>query len=451
VILKPTIAGTIWGTIAGLLAMTITIVAAHYVYGVVWTVRDGAVMLAIFLLTIAVHHDATRSAQARKRAGLLLVTAVFVLGLANSILLLFPRQEYGDYIYIVNVVESGNPFSRWMTGTAILGWLHMALWKFPPLAALLPASLKSGHGFICLMSSLCMFVASVALLNRRVTSWAVYVIVTSTVWVVFSLGYLEYYPFIAGLMVLFVIWIFDRPWGDHNPRTLGLLLGLFASFYVGFWPIAGIVAIVFVLADPKRNYPCMAWAVLSFFCCVRIFWPESPANFFVSLWKDMNFGELNTPQLYKGLSSGPASIYFKNSYVFTFAHLRELIYLCFFSGTLVTLCLLTVLIAVRVVKTPWSFAKVTALPSPKVFAAVLLMAYYSRFFLWKIPKLGPRMDFDLFFIFYFLVLFFLGLGLDKYEARTPLTETQWYVFLAFLSGNTLTLCYIIAYKGLPVI
>lgn len=431
--------------------MAITIVVARCVYGVAWTICDGAVMLAIFLLAIAVHHYAARSEQARKRAGLLVVTAVFVLGLANSILLLFPRQEYGDFIHIVNFVESGNPFSRWMTGTAILGWLHMALWKFPPLAALLPASLKSGHGFVCLMSSLCMFVASLALLNRRGTSWAVYVTVTSTVWLVFSLGYVEYYPFIAGLMVFFVTWLFDSSWDDHNPRTLGLLLGLFASFYVGFWPIAGIVSVVFVLANPKRNYSCVAWAVFSFFCCVRIFWPGSLANFFVTLWGDMNFGELNIPPLYKGLSSGPASIYFKNSYVFTFAHLGELIYLCFFSGTLVALLLLAALIAARVLKAPWSFAKAKALPTPKVFAAVLLMAYYSRFFLWKIPKLGLRTDFDLFFIFYFLVLFFLGLGLDKYEARASLTGTQRYVFLAFLAGNVVTLSYIIAYKGLPVI
>jgi hypothetical protein len=165
----------------------------------------------------------------------------------------------------------------------------------------------------------------------------------------------------------------------------------------------------------------------------------------------MNFGELNIPPLYKGLSSGPASIYFKNSYVFTFAHLGELIYLCFFSGTLVALLLLAALIAARVLKAPWSFAKAKALPTPKVFAAVLLMAYYSRFFLWKIPKLGLRTDFDLFFIFYFLVLFFLGLGLDKYEARASLTGTQRYVFLAFLAGNVVTLSYIIAYKGLPVI
>jgi hypothetical protein len=365
------------------------------------------------------------------------------------VFLLYPRQDYGDAAQLVSVVESGAPFSRWMAGTAILGWCYAALWKFPPLAAHLPGRLHYGRAFVLLLSSLCMYVAAVALLCRRGAPFAGYVTVTSVMWLTFSLGYVEYYPFVAGLMVCVLAWLLGRPWDQHEPRTLGLLLGSVASLYVGFWPIAGIVAAVFTLANPKRNYSCAAWAGLAFLCCVRFFWPESPTNYFASLWHDMNFGELNIDPRYAGLSSGPASIYFKTAHVFTLSHLRDLGYLGFFSGTLATLPVLTAVTGVWVVRAPRRLAR--ALLAPAGFAAVLLFAYYARYFLWKIPKLGLRGDFDLYFVPYLFVPFFLGLALDKLVAHLSLTGAHRFAILALLAGNMVPLCYIITWKGLPAL
>lgn len=428
--------------------MAITMVAAGRVYGVGWSVRDGAFIFAAFLLVLAAHYCAARSDLARKWAGVLLVTVVFGFSLANSVLLLYPRQEYGDAVQFVSVVESGVPFSRWMAGTAILGWLHAALWKFPPLAALLPNPLQTSHGFVLLLSSLCMYVAAIALLCRRGAPFAGYVTVTSVMWLTFSLGYVEYYPFIAGLMVCALVWLLGRSWDQHEPRTLGLLLGAVASLYIGFWPIAGIVAAVFTLANPKRNYSCAAWAGLAYLCCVRFFWPKNPTDFFASLWYDMNFGELNNSH-YAGLSSGSTSIYFKTAHVFTLSHLRDIGYLSFFSGTLAALSILTAVTGVWVLRAPRRLVR--ALLTPAGLAAALIFAYYARYFLWKIPKLGLRNDLDLYFMPYLLVPFFVGLAIDKLDARMSLTGAHRFAILAFLAGNMVPLCYIITCKGVPTL
>jgi len=400
-----------------------------------------------FLLMLSFHHAAVRSENARKWAGLLLITIVFGFSITSSVLSLYPHQKYGDGAQFVKVIESGVPFSRWLAGSAVVGWLHAAVWKFPPLAAVLPTPLRTGYAFVLLLSSLCMYIAGVVLLCRRGSPWAGYVTVTSVMWLAFSLGYVEYYPFIAGPMVCALAWILGRPADQHESRALGVLLGLIASLYVGFWPIAGIVAAVVTAANPRRNYACAVWAILAYLCCVRLFWLQSPTDFFTSLWRDMNFGELNIHPAYAGLSSGPASIYFKTAHVFGLSHLYEIGYLSFFSGTFTALLILIVVTGIWMLRAPGRLAR--ALLSPTGLVATLIFAYYAHYFLWKIPKLGLRMDYDLYFVFYLLVPFFAGMALDKADARVSLTCAHRFAILAVLAGNMVPLCYVVTFKGLP--
>ena len=429
--------------------MALTMAAARYGYGVAWSALDWVVMPVMLLGCIGVHRYAAQSDDTLRRAGALVAVSVFVAVTVNILLSPFPVQRYGDSGFLVVVVDSVKPFSRWMSGSAVLSWIYAGLWKFPPISALLPASVNNAEGCVRLIGSLCMAGAAVAAVLSRRAPLAAYVTVTSTMWMVFSFGYVEYYPFIAGLMIVFMVWLFGWSWDRHSPRTLGVLLGVIASSYVGFWPLAAIVGVMFVIASPRRNWPAIAWAVLAFLCCVRIFWPQSPADFFLALWHDMNFGERFNYPRYVGLAAGPTSVYFKSSYVFSLPRLGELAYQCFFSGTLVPLLLLGGLLAAGVAKT--SRRSLREWGSPARIAAALLLAYYFRYFLWKIPKLGPRKDIDLYFELYLLAVFFLGLVMERGAAGVSLVPAQRYLILSFLTGNALPLCYLFIYRGLPPI
>ena len=89
--------------------------------------------------------------------------------------------------------------------------------------------------------------------------------------------------------------------------------------------------------------------------------------------------------------------------------------------------------------------------TPAKLAAMLLLAYYLRYFLWKIPRLGPRRDIDLYFEFYLLTPFFLGLALEERTLGVSPSPGQRYVLLSFLTGSALPLCEIMIHKGLPAI
>jgi hypothetical protein len=443
-----TLRTTLLGALAACLGAVPVIAVAAWGYGVAWSARDGTAVLVLLLIALGVHSYAARSDDTLRRAGICIAAAAFVLTAANTLLRMWPVHEYGDNAFLVGVVESGKPFSRWLAGSAILTWVYAGVWKFPPVSALLPGA-ATAHAFVGLAGSLCMSAAAVTAFIGRRRTLAVYLSVTSTIWLVFSLGYVEYYPFIAGGLILFLSWLHGTPWERHDPRTLGMALGVVASAYVGFWPVAAIFGLVFAWSAPRRNWSVIAWLVVTYLCLVRLFWPQSPSDFFASLWNDMNFGERSISARYAGQSAGPTSVYFATAYVMTAWHLKELAYQAFFSGTIAPLLLLGVALGGAARGVLGRFARGGA--SASTIGAALVLGYYARYFIWKIPKLGPRTDIDLYFVFYLLVTFYLGLALERGAAGGSLGPERRYMLLSFLSGAAVPLCYVFVVAGLPPI
>jgi hypothetical protein len=444
----PTLRTTLLGIGAACLGAIPALALAGWGYGVAWSPGDSAAMLVLILVALVVHGYAARSDDTLRRAGISIAAAAFILTVANAVLRMWPVHEYGDNAFIVGVVESGSPFSRWLAGSAILTWVYAGVWKFPPVSALLPGG-ATAHVFVGIAGSLCMAGTAVVAFVGRWRTLSVYLSVTSAIWLVFSLGYLEYYHFIAGALVLFLAWLHGTPWDRHDPRTLGIVLGVVASAYVGFWPLAAIVGLVFACSAPRRNWSVITWAVIAYLCCVRLFWPQSPSNFFASLWNDMNFGERSISARYAGLSAGPTSVYFATAHVMSAWHLKELAYQAFFSGTLAPLLLLGVALA-RTAQGEFRRLARGGVDASTV-AAAFVLAYYAHYFCWKIPKLGPRTDIDLYFVFYLLVTFYLGMALERGAAGGSLGPERRYVMLSFLAGAAIPLCYVFVVVGLPPI
>jgi hypothetical protein len=163
----------------------------------------------------------------------------------------------------------------------------------------------------------------------------------------------------------------------------------------------------------------------------------------------MNFGDQWLPPRYAGLAAGADSIYFRHSYALSFRHARELASLAFFSGAFVQL-----LLAAAVALAGWR-----AMPAgrriPRVTAGrvafALLLGYYARFFVYKIPKLGLRLDLDMYFTFYLLTAFLFGGALQRYSERAADPRSTRFLFLSALAGTSAPLAYIMLYRGLPSI
>ena len=418
-------------------------------YGVCLEPRDIIAMAALALASIGCHAWASRSSEALRIGGSLLAAAVFAGAASRIAFQLFPIEIYGDGQYMIRMVEAGRTFSHWLAGSALLSWTYAAIWQFPPLALHWPAPLAGGQAFIGLTGAAWLLAAAAWALRWPRMRLAVYVTLSSTMWLVLAFGYIEYYPFLAGALMVFLAWLFSRPFAEHRPGPLGAALGGMACLYVGFWPIAGIVAATFVAANPRRNAPCAAWAALAFLAGIRLFWPDTPGHFFTTLWSEMNFGDQWLPPRYAGLAAGADSIYFRHSYALSFRHARELAALAFFSGALVQVLLAAVvgLAAWRAMPAGRRIPRITA----GRVAFALLLGYYARFFVYKIPKLGPRLDLDLYFTFYLLTAFLLGCVLQRYAGRAADPRPTQLLFLSALAGTSAPLAYIMLYKGLPLI
>jgi hypothetical protein len=444
----PSPAASAWGLLAGAAAAALTIAMAGRVYGASFSNADVLVVSIALLVVLAAHHRAVRGGASAVRAGLALATMVFVAGVGNVLFTWWPSQSHGDGAFLVSVVAAGTPFSRWLVGSALLGWLH-ALWQFPPLRAAVPSALQTPQAFVQVMSCVAVYVAAVWLLRRRTAPFAAYVAVTSPVWLAFGLGYVEYYPFVAAVLVGVLAWIAGDGWIHLPPRTVGLVLGVVASVYVGLWPLAGLALAVFTMTAPRRHAWTAAWAAAALLGCVLVCWPGGPSRYFTALWHDMNFGEQSINPRYAGLSASPSSIYFKSAFVFSRAHLGEIGYLGFFSGTLAAALALAAALGAHVARGPREAFR--ALARPASLLLVLVAAYYTRFFFWKIPKLGLPGDFDLFFSIYLIVPFLTGLAWDRLDAQGPATRASRFALLSALAGHMVPVCYVVTCKGLPAL
>ena len=336
-----------------------------------------------------------------------------LLALLNVFAQLVPVQRYGDAKFIARYVVQDTTMARWLAGTAILSWMHDAILRIPGVEEAAPAAKVTAAYLIRVTGILVMVLGTVALFQRWPERLSITLPALCPIWLLFSLGYLEYYPFIAVALVAALAWIFDRPLADRDPYRIGTLAGaLFPLLYVAYAPVSLLILLFYGVARPSKVLRAIATALVVAMIGIVIFWPEGIGSFITALRGSLNLGEHGTAfKPYRGHAAGPDSVLFAWSYALSPQHLRHLGFMGHFgAGTVMLLMFLAGAVLLL-----WRYRgdMVKLLGYKRSWLGLALIGSKLYYMLRMITKLGPVRDIDLFFNVYLVIAFFTGLFLER--------------------------------------
>lgn len=271
------------------------------------------------------------------------------------------------------------------------------------------------------------------LLTRNPNKYRVTLAATTPIWVLFSCGYLEYYPFIAGGYLALLCWLFNGDLEQKSEVQIGVVTGVLPLIYLGFAPLSLIILFTYLWrARIEIVIRTLGALLLGFFICLRLFWPKSLSDYFTTLYQELNLGETNTIyEGYRGLAASETSIFFKSDYVFSLKHLKELFHMLFLGLGLAPVLILLLSLAPSQ-KNIWQLSRKHAL-------AILIMGWSLFYFAYTIPKLGPILDVDMFFMTYITIAFFRRNpgheSKTKIEFYNSTSLTKHCIFLRMANAN----------------
>jgi hypothetical protein len=265
----------------------------------------------------------------------------------------------------------------------------------------------------------------------------------------FSVGYLEYYPLIAVALVAALAWIFDRPLADRDPYRVGALSAVLSPLlYVAYAPVSLLILLFYGIARPSKALRAVATAAVVAVIGIVIFWPQGVGSFVTALHSSLNLGDHGTAfKLYRGQAAGPDSMLFTWSYALSSQHLRHLGFMWHFgAGTVMLLMFLAGSVLLL-----WRHRRelVKLVSYKRSWLGLALIGWHLFYMLRMVPKLGPVRDIDLFFNVYLVIAFFAGLflerGLDSDDSRR---ETVTLVVLAIALGGLAVSGSFLAFHGI---
>lgn len=316
--------------------------------------------------------------------------------------------ELGDGKLIALILSNRElfPAVKYLAGIETLRMGYAAIWQFPPITKIMPGEILDQANFIRVAGITVMAFTSLYLLHIYPKKYSLLLAISTPVWMLFSFGYLEYYPFIAGAYLALLCWIFNGKLEDKSSLWIGITTGALPLLYTGFAPLSLIILLVYLWGTSfqivMRTF---GGLLLGFFITLRLFWPKSLSEYFVTLYQELNFGEANTIyEGYRGMAASETSIFFKNDYAWSAQHISELIYMLSHGLGLAPLALLLV--------SPFFCRQQINHLSKKKILAALILCWSLFYFIYTIPKLGPRLDIDMFFMTYIAIAFFAGAALD---------------------------------------
>ena len=310
--------------------------------------------------------------------------------------------NYGDDGQITGLLEAGVPFCRWLIGTSVL----VKLFKFFQLFY----DAISAKVFAEISGAIIMFFCSTFLIIRRRTQAMIILPLTTPVWILFCLGYNEYYPFIAGIFVLVSIWLINKK-PSEQLFFWAAVAGLLPVVYVGFVPLAGLVIIKLFfhrksLLGFTSNLLISAAVVMS---SAKVAWGGTLSSLLERLKSDLLIGDRGAVDEYigKALPNIPGT--FKIPYAFSLWHFQDLAFIALFSGGV---AFLLFWIPFGSVSTKNYVLKLKNFRTDSLML-VLLVVSHLIFLLFYIPKLGPTRDIDLYFSTVLSISICLGTRLDQ--------------------------------------
>ena len=387
---------------------------------------------------------------------------VFLFVLLNSNFGLVELLGYGDKKHLAGGVVSGIARAKWLGGTAILDWLFAGVWQSPFMMDVIPVALRSADAFIKVVGSLTMAAFSIALtmIYLKGTRLRVLLPMTLPVYLMFASGYDEYYPFVAGLLALFLVYLLNEQIENLDPIHLGILAALLPVFYIPFALLSLAVLAIYLILFPRRGVTAAVTSLIASIVFLNLFWPEGVGSYFRNLYSTLNFGDVNTVfRRYIGHAANQHSIYFSWRYALSSEHLRDLAYMFFWSGSAITIITIAVGVLYHALSSPNRQKIIRRVSSrnllreidKRVWFGLAILGQQIHYFIFIIPKLGPRLDVDLFFSVFISIACLLGAILDKLLCQNKNRSGWIYLVLCSVTGNAVVAIFLLLDVGIPFV
>ncbi|HRX70687.1 MAG: hypothetical protein H6973_12405 [Gammaproteobacteria bacterium] len=365
-----------------------------------------------------------------------LIAVFFFMVLINIIFKLFLFKTYGDVGYLPMVIDSGNPFSRWLGGTKLLIVIYNNFQEVFKISAI---------NFIKFFGATLMALTSILFIYKNHEKFSITFPIFSPIWLLFSSGYDEYYPFIVGLYLLSVSLIASR----KTPENLAIpiIAAILPVMYIGFAPLGLILLFKYWIDHPKNRYIAFFLSMLFYFIGLIVLWPADIIDYIKHLYSDLNLGEKNTfwPP-YQGKSSSSLSPFFSISYALSLQHFMDLFYMLFFGAGWITPLVILALSPLKVMEC-LSIVDWKNILKNINFLFYGLLFWQIYYFIFMIPKLGPSRDFDLFFGLYIVLSFMAGALLDDQFEREKIRKIfKYYIYIVTFGSNS-SILYMLLFIG----
>lgn len=365
-----------------------------------WVITS--LLLACLMAIIASLTDSPRS---RVWAPYLLPVSALLLGIARA--LEIPEsarlKQYGDAGALeILITDSDLDFGRWLLGLTLLRNIFegMNVFLFSIDAEI----------FVRITGALLMSLFGFWFLSKSAHSTAPWLLTVSPVWVLFAVGYSEYYPFIAGVVAV-TIWQILSNNHTFSTRSSYMLAGLLPVVYIGAAPISVALVLHTWSRETIRQERIrgLALSVLSFIVAIEV--GGEVTEYVGSLETTMGLGE-----------EGTGWAFFSDaSLVFTQSRILDIWF--WISCATGLACFMLPAVLPRI-------SKLSNRPDTRIVPArriqfvlhvtsrVTLIIAATVFLLFMNPLLGPTLDIDLYFICYFTLLFLLAHRLDLIVVRS---------------------------------
>jgi hypothetical protein len=324
-------------------------------------------------------------------------------------------SQYGDSFAFF--VTDNEDIGRWLLGYSVVREVFDAINSF---LFTLSASIFTG-----MAGGLIMMLWGFWIMSRSehpITKWLV---LLSPMWVLFSVGYDEYYPFISGLLVA-VCWQILSGLSYFDQRSNYVLVGVMPALYVGAAPIS-LALLIFAWGKEKdwnRRLKGAVVACIAFAIAVEI--GGEFKGYFKNLESWMNLGsgirspEGNLDDSLIAVTSSSRSFLATRSYALSPTHLLDIWYwlVC---GAGILVLIFAFIVGGRngsQISSLSSRAKKRSLNFETV-SRVVLVTSALIFLIFMLPQLGPTADIDLYFWSIFVLLMTVGLRLDQRVKKTP--------------------------------
>lgn len=330
-------------------------------------------------------------------------------------------KQYGDYGALrIHLSEPETENSRWLLGLTLLREGFRAVNEVLTILGVLDDGDIDPQMFVQIATALVMSLWAIWLLKSHEASVVPWIVTTAPMWILFSVGYDEYYPLVAGLIIA-AIWNVLRETPIFGRTTSYVIVGLLPILYVGAFPLSVALLISCWGRDTERRERIRGTMTALVTAVLSIEVGGEFRGYFVRLSENLNVGGkfLDQELAAKGVDASSGSIFGNLSYVISIGHSVDIFFWLSCGAGLLVVFLPLLLsrkstnLSIRNALTRSFRSKRSGSVRLNSISKLILLISALTFLVFMLPLLGITRDIDLYFISLFTFLLVSGTRLDE--------------------------------------